>query len=233
MMSTTMKPLNPPDERLFPGFDDRLSALQARIASIDRDRTHEVRIVAVTKGFDHGAVEAVAASSCTAIGENYAQSILAKRDAIVESDLDLHFIGHLQSRKVRQVASLVTVWSSIDRASLIDELAKRAPGARMRLQVNTTGEPQKGGCPPDAIGELIDRARSHGLHVEGLMTVGPTDRPPEAARPAFALLRQLVDEHGLEACSMGMSADLAIAVEEGSTEVRIGTALFGRRPDRG
>jgi uncharacterized pyridoxal phosphate-containing UPF0001 family protein len=65
------------------------------------------------------------------------------------------------------------------------------------------------------------------------MTVGPTDRPPEAARPAFALLRQLVDEHGLEACSMGMSADLAIAVEEGSTEVRIGTTLFGRRPDRG
>jgi hypothetical protein len=233
MMSSTMKPLNPPDQRPFPEFDDRLAALQAQIATIERHRSHEVGIVAVTKGFDHGAVEAVAASSCTAIGENYAQSILSKRDAIVESDLDLHFIGHLQSRKIRQIASLVAVWSSIDRASLIDELAKRAPGARMRLQVNTTGEPQKGGCPPDAIGELIERARSQGLDVDGLMTVGPTDRPPEAARPAFALLRRLVDEHGLEACSMGMSADLAIAVEEGTTEVRIGTALFGRRPARG
>lgn len=228
-----MNPSHPPEPQPFPGLGDRLSALRRRVEAIDRRWTHELRIVAVTKGFDHRAVDAAAAVGCTAIGENYAQSILAKRDAIAASGLDLHFIGQVQSRKIRQVASLVDVWSSIDRPSLIDELAKRAPRARLRLQVNTTNEPQKGGCRPDAVGELLERAQACGLRVEGLMTVGPTDEPPEAARPAFARLRELVDEHGLDECSMGMSADLAVAVEEGSTELRIGTALFGPRPIQG
>ncbi len=208
------------------------AALRARIDSIDRRWDHPVRIVAVTKGFDASAVDAAASAHFDAIGENYAQEMLAKRDALERSGADIHFIGQLQSNKVRQLAGLVSVWSTIDRASLVDEVAKRVPGAVVRLQVNTTDEAQKGGCPPTDVGALIDRARDRGLHVEGLMTVGPTGVAPEAGRPGFAMLRDLVDRFGLAECSMGMTADVAVAVEEGSTEVRVGTALFGPRPAR-
>jgi pyridoxal phosphate enzyme (YggS family) len=208
----------------------RYAGIVERLADVDRRWSHPVRVVAVTKGFDERAVDAAAAAGCVAIGENYAQEVRAKRAAIERSGLDLHFIGHLQSNKVRQLGDLVAVWSSVDRASVIDELAKRVPGAVVRLQVNTTGEEQKGGCSPEAVPELMARARNGGLRVEGLMTVGPTAGPPEAARPAFALLRALVDTHGLTECSMGMSGDLDVAVEEGSTEVRVGTVLFGPRP---
>jgi hypothetical protein len=98
------------------------------------------------------------------------------------------------------------------------------------VQVNTTGEMSKSGAGPQEATAVVAAARAAGLHVEGLMTVGPTDTPPEAARPGFRLLRRLADDLGLATCSMGMSHDLEVAVEEGSTEVRIGTALFGRRP---
>jgi hypothetical protein len=217
----------------FSTLPRQLDALRSRIAGVDRRWTHPVRVVAVTKGFDERAVDAAAAAHCDAIGENYAQEILAKRPALERSGADIHFIGHLQSNKIRQLVDVISVWSTVDRPSLVDELAKRSPGATVRLQVNTTDEPQKGGCAPDAVGELIDRARERGLHVEGLMTIGPTDAGPEAARPGFAALRRLVDEFGLDECSMGMTADLEVALEEGSTEIRVGTALFGPRPPRG
>jgi hypothetical protein len=216
----------------FSTLPAELAALRARVATIERTFIHPVRIVAVTKGFDRSAVDAAAAARCDAIGENYAQEILAKRDALECSGVPVHFIGHLQSNKIRQLVDVVSIWSTIDRGSLIDELAKRAPGAAIRLQVNTTGESQKGGCTADEVGGLIERARASGLRVEGLMTVGPTGATPEAARPAFATLRRLVDEFGLDECSMGMTADLTVAVEEGSTEIRVGTLLFGPRPTR-
>ena len=217
----------------FSDLPERLAALRDRIESIERPSSHDVRIVAVTKGFDRRAVEAATAAQCTAIGENYAQEILSKREALARSGADVHFIGHLQSNKVRQLVDLVSVWSTVDRASLVDELAKRSPGATIRLQVNLTHEPQKAGCEPERLAGLLDRATDRGLRVEGLMTIGPTGADPEAARPVFAALRRLVDEYRLTECSMGMSADLAVAVEEGATEVRVGTALFGPRPPRG
>jgi pyridoxal phosphate enzyme (YggS family) len=219
--------------RPFGRVSAEFAALRARIDAIDRRWDHAVRIVAVTKGFDASAVDAAASAHFDAIGENYAQEMLAKRDALECSGADIHFIGHLQSNKVRQLTGLVSVWSTIDRASLVDEVAKRAPGAVVRLQVNTTDEAQKGGCPPAEVGPLIERARDRGLHVDGLMTVGPTGVAPEAGRPGFALLRDLVDQFDLAECSMGMTADLAVAVEQGSTEVRVGTGLFGPRPARG
>lgn len=219
-------------ENPFGALPAGLAALRDRIARIDRRWIHPVRIVAVTKGFDRRAVDAAAAAHCDAIGENYAQEILAKRDALERSGTDVYFIGHLQSNKIRQLVGLISVWSTIDRGSLIDELTKRAPGAAIRLQVNTTGEAQKGGCTPGEVGELIARAGAGGLRVEGLMTVGPTGAPPEAARPGFRALRRLVDEFDLDECSMGMTADLEVAVEEGSTEIRVGTLLFGPRPSR-
>lgn len=209
---------------------ERLTALHNHINSIERRFDHPVHVLGVTKGHDEWAIRAAAAAGCDAIGENYAQELLSKRAVIAACGIDVHFIGRLQTNKVRQLAGLVARWSSVDREALIAELAKRAPGGRLLIQVDTTSDPAKGGCPVDAVGRLVDVARQSGLVVDGLMTVGPTGLPPEAARAGFATVRRLVDALGLEVCSMGMSADLDIAVEEGSTEVRVGASLFGPRP---
>jgi uncharacterized pyridoxal phosphate-containing UPF0001 family protein len=141
----------------------------------------------------------------------------------------VHFIGRLQSNKVRQLAGLVDVWETIDRPSLVDELARRAPDARLLVQVNTTDEPDKGGCAPADVAALVARAVTAGLRVDGLMTVGPTGRPASDAAAGFALVRRMADDLGLATCSMGMSDDLEVAVAAGATQVRIGTGLFGVR----
>jgi pyridoxal phosphate enzyme (YggS family) len=220
-MSQELRPVDPGD------VARRWHELRERLDALAGDRSPEVGVVAVTKGFDASAIEAACAVGAEVIGENYAQQILAKRDAIERLRPDVHFIGHLQSNKVRQLTDLVTVWGTLDR----NEVAKRCPGARVRLQVNTTGEAQKAGVAPEQLSALLERAGERGLTVEGLMTVGPTGGTPDAARPAFARLRALVDRFGLEVCSMGMTHDLEVAIEEGSTEIRVGTALFGARPD--
>ncbi len=209
-----------------------LAAIERQIADVERGFTHEVRVVAVTKGFGGWAIEAAVSAGCPAIGENYAQELAAKREVIERLAPEVHFIGRLQTNKVRLVADLVDVWASLDRASLVDEVAKRAPGARVLIQVDTTGDPAKGGCAVADVAALVARARDVGLTVAGLMTVGPTGEPAESARMGFRQVRGLVDDLGLDVCSMGMSGDLEVAVQEGSTEVRIGTALFGPRPPR-
>ncbi len=210
----------------------RVAGLRARISDVERAWTHPVRIVGVTKGFASEAVTAAVVAGCDAIGENYAQELLDKRSAIVQLHPEVHFIGRLQRNKVRLLVGVVDVWCSLDRASLIDAVATRDPGARVMIQVDTTGDPAKGGCDVDDVPALVERATDHGLRVLGLMTVGPTGGGSEAARPGFREVRGLVDRLDLEVCSMGMSGDLEVAVEEGSTEVRVGTALFGERPPR-
>ncbi len=184
----------------------------------------------MTKGFGPAAVTAAAAAGCTAIGENYAQELATKLDAVARAGLDVHFIGRLQSNKVRQLAGAVDVFETVDRRSLVAEIARRAPGAMVLVQVNATGEQGKGGCDPADVADLVAAATDAGLRVDGLMTVGPTVGGPEAARPAFQSVRRLVEHLGLRTCSMGMSDDLEVAVQEGSTRVRVGTALFGPRP---
>jgi PLP dependent protein len=188
----------------------------------------DVAILPVTKAFDREAIDAARACGCTAIGENYAQELLAKRDAC--AGLEVHFIGQLQSNKVRQLAGLVSVYETVDRAKLAHEIARRAPGARVMVQVDTAGEAGKGGCPLDDVDALVAEARRVGLDVVGLMTVGPTVGGPEAARPGFRAVRAMADRLGLVECSMGMTADVEVAVEEGSTQIRVGSALFGPRP---
>ena len=188
----------------------------------------EVAILPVTKAFGRDAIEAARAAGCTAIGENYAQELLAKRDAC--AGLEVHFIGQLQTNKVRQLAGLVSVYETVDRPKLAREIATRARGARVMIQVDTTGEPGKGGCPLDALEPLVDEVRRLDLELIGLMTVGPTEGGPEAARPGFRAVRAAADRLGLGQCSMGMTADVEVAVEEGSTQIRVGSALFGARP---
>lgn len=186
-----------------------------------------VRLVAVTKGLGAEAVEAALAAGVADVGESYADELSAKA-AVVAQGVRWHFVGRLQSNKVKAVASLIELWHSVDRTSVVRGIGERAPGARVLVQVNTTGEPTKGGCHPDDAPGLVADADRAGLQVQGLMTVGPAG-DPEHARAGFRLLRDLADRLGLPERSMGMSDDLEVAVQEGSTMVRVGRALFGPR----
>jgi PLP dependent protein len=212
---------------------DALASVRARLARVGGS---DVRIVAVTKGFGPQAVLDASDAGLHDIAESYAQEAAAKLSEVAPPEvlhgLDVHFIGRLQTNKVRLLAPWITRWDSVDRTAVIDEVARRCPGARVLIQVNSTGEPDKGGAAPNDVEALVERARDAGLCVEGLMTVGPTTGGPDAAAPGFGAVRSLVDRLGLSVCSMGMSDDLEVAVAHGSTEVRIGSALFGARPRR-
>jgi hypothetical protein len=211
----------------------RLEQLDRRLRAAGGD---DIEVVAVTKGFPADVVAAGIAAGCVRIGESYAQELTQKRrDPVLDCALgqaSVHFIGRLQTNKVRTLVGVVDVYESVDRASLIDELARRVPGGTVLIQVNATEEPDKGGCQLSEVRSLVDRASAAGLRVDGLMTVGPTTGGPSAAAAPFREVRRLVDHLGLVTCSMGMSDDLEVAVAEGSTRVRVGTALFGGRPGR-
>jgi pyridoxal phosphate enzyme (YggS family) len=204
-----------------------VAAVRRRIA--DAGGEGRVRLIAVTKGFGADAVDAAVRAGVTDVGESYAQELAAKAPLVSGADVRWHFIGRLQTNKVRSVAEVVELWHTVDRVPLGEEVAKRAPGARVLVQVNVSDEPQKGGCSPRDVRGLVGRLRRLDLDVAGLMAIGATGAP-EAARPGFRRLTGLAEELGLAERSMGMSGDLDVAVEEGSTMVRVGRALFGDRP---
>lgn len=215
---------------------ERVSAIRTRILKAGGK---SVKLIAVTKTFDATAMTSAFATGCDAVGENYAQELIAKSEQVPKDQrLPVHFIGRLQSNKIRSLVNCVDVWQSVDRLSLIDEIAKRClvtnplklvKPVQIMLQVNSTNEPDKGGCEPSDVETLYTKAQSLGLDVIGLMTVGPTQSDTTATRNAFRLVGKIANELGLKELSMGMTADLEIAVEEGSTAVRIGSGLFGAR----
>lgn len=187
-----------------------------------------MKVVAVAKGFGPDAVAAAMEAGLADLGENYAQDLLAKA-AELSAQPRWHFIGRLQRNKIRKIAGLVHLWQSVDRPELAAEIARRAPGARVLVQVDIAGIGGRGGCPPDDTAGLVRCCREAGLEVAGLMAVGAPGSP-EDARPGFRLLASQADDLGLAELSMGMTADIEVAVEEGATMVRVGTALFGPRP---
>lgn len=204
---------------------DRVQSVRAEI--LQHGGT-DVSLVAVTKTFGYEAMVAAHAAHCDAVGENYAQELVSKV-AEQSAPLPVHFIGSIQSNKVKMLAPIVSLWQTVDRVSVVNELSRRAPGADVLLQVNTTGEEAKGGVAPSALDGLRSDAESAGLVVRGLMTMGPTEGTKDETEQAFRLLRQLTDAHHLSICSMGMSDDFHIAVACGSTMVRVGSRLFGPR----
>jgi pyridoxal phosphate enzyme (YggS family) len=210
---------------------ERAAVVRARI---ERAGGVNVGIVAVTKGFGADAIVAATQAGLTLIGENYAQEAEPKvaQARAAGAAFTVHFIGHLQSNKVRALARFVDVWETVDRAPVVAEIAKRAPGASVFVQVNATDEEAKGGCRLADVDEVVAGAVAAGLRVQGLMAIGPTDEDAERTRQAFRATRAAVDRLGLAQCSMGMSGDLEIAVDEGATLVRVGTALFGPRSSR-
>ncbi|MBU6328722.1 MAG: YggS family pyridoxal phosphate-dependent enzyme [Acidobacteria bacterium] len=210
--------------------EERVTALRDRIDRIADGRN--VTIVAVTKGFGLDAVLAALRCGLSCVGENYAQELLAKAGALpADAAAEWHFLGRLQRNKVRSLAPVIDLWQSVDRAELIDEIARRAPGARILVQANLSGESQKGGAALAEIPALVERAGEAGLLVEGLMGVGP-EGVPEQARSGFRALVALADQLALPCRSIGMTADLEVALQEGSTMIRVGGALFGPRPAR-
>ncbi len=214
----------------------RAAAVRARIERAGGN-PDAVRLVAVTKGFDAGVVRAALDAGLVDLGESYVQELVAKAAAL-DDDRDppdaphphWHFVGRLQRNKVRKAAPHVVLWHSVDRLSLGAEIARCAPGASVLVQVNPSGEATKAGCPPAMAPALVDGLRDLGLDVRGLMTIAPAG-PAVAARATFRGVRELARELGLGELSMGMSGDLEVAVEEGATMVRVGTDLFGPRPD--
>lgn len=198
-----------------------------------------VTLVAVSKTRGPDDVRAAYAAGQRDFGENYVQELVAKAEALADlADLRWHFIGHLQTNKARAVAERAAVVHSADSERLVRELGRRAAAAGRTLgllaQVNVAGEAQKSGCAPGELGAVLAAAReSPGLSLRGLMTVPPAADDPEASRPWFAALRALRESHGgassLPELSMGMTHDLAVAVAEGATLVRVGTAIFGAR----
>jgi pyridoxal phosphate enzyme (YggS family) len=215
-----------------PDVASRLDEVRARVAEAARTAGRApdaVTLVVVTKEVGLDRVRAAIDAGAVDLGENRAQELVAKAEALsgAASAPRWHFIGRLQRNKVRAAAPYVALWQSVDRADLAAEVGRRAPGAAVLVQVNVTGEPQKGGCPPGEVDALVGECEAHGCRVEGLMTVPPAVGDP---RPVFARLHRMTDERGLGVCSMGMSGDFEAAIAEGSTMVRVGSAIFGPRP---
>lgn len=209
---------------------DRLAEVRARIAAAGRS-PEEIRVVAVTKGFGPAAVEAVRRAGIADVGENYAQELATKFEAAggAQGGLRWHFLGRVQRNKVASIAGAVALWQGVDRVAAGVEIARRAPGARVLVQVRLEGGGDRNGCAPTEVPALVDELGSLGLSVRGLMAVGPPG-PPEAARSGFRSVVALADRLHLPERSLGMTGDLHVAVEEGSTMVRVGRGLFGTRP---
>jgi pyridoxal phosphate enzyme (YggS family) len=201
-----------------------------------------VRLIAVTKTFDAARVLEAVESGVSDIGENFVQELLGKREKINNPAIQWHFVGHLQSNKVRFIADFVHLIHSVDHRSVAEEIDKR--GAKIGrvvnalVEVNTTGEQTKFGTRPEETVEFI-RSIAHlkNLKLKGLMTIGPFLPSPEDSRPSFRMLRALSDEVRKEEIenvemtdlSMGMTHDFEVAIEEGATMIRLGTAIFGPR----
>jgi PLP dependent protein len=198
------------------------------------------RLLAVSKTQPADAVSALAGLGQRAFGENYVQEAAAKQDALAQLGLEWHLIGHLQSNKAKDAASRFDWVQTVDRGRLVHALAKyREPEQsplNVLIQVNIDDEASKHGCRPDEVAELAALiAAQPTLALRGLMVIPTPHADVEARRPAFRLAHELFDSVAtqypqVDTLSMGMSDDLEIAIAEGATLVRVGTALFGARP---
>ena len=213
---------------------ERLAEVRERIArAADHAgrRAEDITLIAVTKIFPASAIRAAYALGLRHFGENYVQEFAGKAPELGDlHQATFHLIGHLQSNKSRQASELFQVIQTVDSPKLARRLAETGKPLEILLEVKLSEEDAKSGAAPVGLPALIEvvRAQSN-LHLVGLMTMPPWSDDPEISRPYFRGLRELAVLHGLQCLSMGMSHDLEVAVEEGATHVRVGTALFGPR----
>jgi len=217
---------------------ERLAAVRTRIAraaqAAGRDPS-SIELVAVSKFHEQAAIRAAYAAGQRVFGENYAQELADKRAALADlADLRFHFIGGLQRNKVKLLVPAADVVETVASAKAAEAIDARARSLgrtqQVLIQVNVSREPQKSGVAPEALPALVAELRAlSAVRLDGLMAIAEAD-DPDAARASYARLRQLRDEVGLHTLSMGMSDDLELAIAEGATSVRVGTAIFGPRP---
>jgi uncharacterized pyridoxal phosphate-containing UPF0001 family protein len=212
--------------RLITGLDaarvrENLERVREAIAAAGRD-PGEVEVLAAVKYVALEEIGVLGEAGLTLLGENRAQDLEAK--AAAHPQFRWHFIGRLQSRKVKQILSHAELIHSVASESALRQLALHGtPEAEVLLEVDVAGEEGKAGIAPAEIAGYLERSP---VHVSGLMTMPPFTPDPEASRPHFARLRELAAEHGLRRLSMGTSQDYAVAAAEGATIVRIGTTLY-------
>ena len=199
---------------------DRVHANLERVR--ERIGNRDVTILAAVKYLPVEDLGALAEAGITVVGENRAQEL--EKKAAAHPELRWHFIGQLQSRKVKQIVPLVELIHSVASDSALRQLERHGtPDTRVLIEVNVADEEGKAGIPPGRLGDFIARCP---VTVSGLMTMPPFTEDPEASRPHFARLAELAAEHGLRELSMGTSQDYAVAVQEGATIVRLGTVLY-------
>lgn len=203
-----------------------LAAIERRVedacARAGRDPS-SVKICAATKYADAAGMRALAEAGVRIAAENRLQDLIEKQEAMGDA-FDWHFIGAIQSRKIREIAGRVSTIHSLATDSARDKLAGLdVEPPKVLVQVNVSGEESKQGIAPGSLGEFIAKTPAP---VCGLMTMPPLTEDPEGARPYFAQLRELAVEHGLTELSMGTSQDYEVAVEEGATLIRVGSVLF-------
>lgn len=217
---TNHRALQTPDDLIA----ERLEMIRASVAELGR---RDVEVVAVTKGFDSSAVCAARRLGLASVGENYAQELVEKAEDL--TDLHVSFLGRIQRNKVRKIAHLVDLWQSVARLEILEEIAKRSPGASVLVQIQPEGDDSKDGVRPASIPEFFERAETLGIEIAGFMTIGVNgdDRRTEQC---FREVDALATEYGLAVRSMGMSNDYRIALASGSTMLRLGSVLFGERP---
>lgn len=194
-------------------------------------KPEEITMLAVTKVFPVEVLLEAYALGMREFGENYVQEFERKYPSVGECHgARFHLIGHLQSNKARKAAEMFDVIQTVDTGKLARRLGEADKPLEVMLEVKLSEEESKHGAAPEELGALIDAVRAvPGLRLTGLMTMPPWSEDAEVARPYFRQLRQLGERHGITKFSMGMSHDLEVAIEEGSTMVRVGTALFGSR----
>ena len=225
----------------FATLADNVARVREAIAAVQAAEgiSGDVRIVAVTKGHPPDAVRAALRAGLADVGENRVQEALAKQAEVGEA-ARWHLIGHLQTNKARSVAGRFAMVHSVDSVRVAEALAAAAASHGVRVpvlvQVNVAREAQKSGCAPEEAAGLVERAGAlGGLDLVGLMTMAPFTSDEAAQRRVFGDLRRLRDAlrapgRPLPALSMGMSGDFRAAVAEGATVLRLGTVLFGERP---
>jgi pyridoxal phosphate enzyme (YggS family) len=212
----------------------RLDAVRERIARAAlraRRNPSEIMLLAVTKLFPAEVVREAYGLGLREFGENYVREFEGKAPALKDLvGARFHLIGHLQSNKSGKAAEIFQVIQTVDSPKLARRLNEAGRGIEVMLEVKLSPEQAKSGAAPEELPELIEAVRGCGnLRLAGLMTMPPWTEDAEASRPYFRRLRELAEGHGVAGLSMGMSHDLEVAIEEGATCVRVGTALFGER----
>lgn len=208
-----------------------LAAVESRVAEAQAHGSHaadDVEICVATKYVDAEGMGVLRDAGVKIAAENRLQDMIAKQELFGDA-FEWHFIGAIQSRKVREIAGRVSAIHSLGSESARDKLTELEPPApKILVQVNVSGEDSKQGVAPGELGDFLAKCE---FEVSGLMTMPPLTSDPEGARPYFAQLRELAAGHGLSELSMGTSQDFTVAVEEGATLIRIGSVLFDHQSE--